>query len=165
MQLYLKQRVFTIGDQYDIYDVNGNPVFHVGSEIFTIGAKMHLCDLNGTELYYIRQNFTLFLAQYEIYRNDLLCAVVSQEFAFFSAKLNVESELGRFDITGDFMGMNFQITLNGQYFGSICKKWLSWGDTYELDIPDAGQAPFVCALVAAIDNCIHNDRKNHHGGF
>ena len=60
MKLYIKQRVFSLGDKYDIYDANENVVFDVKSELFTIGAKLHLYDLNGQELYYIKRRITFF---------------------------------------------------------------------------------------------------------
>lgn len=160
MKLYIKQRIFSLGDKYDVYDENQNIVFDVKSELFTIGAKLHLCDTRGQELYYIKRKLTFMLARFEIYRNNSLCATISQEFALFRAKLNVESSLGNFTINGDFMSMDYEISRNGQYFGSIHKKWLSWGDSYELDIPDAEDAGFICALVIAIDNCLHNENNN-----
>lgn len=160
MKLYIKQRVFSLGDKYDVYDAQENVVFNVESELFTIGAKLHLFDTQGQEIFYIKRNFTLFLADYEIYQGNDLIARINQEFSFFHAKLNVESVMGDFEINGDFMSMDYQITRNGQYFGGVYKKWLSWGDSYELDVPENQNAGFFCALVIAIDNCLHNE-SNH----
>jgi uncharacterized protein YxjI len=160
MKLYIKQRVFSLGDKYDVYDAQENVVFDVESQLFTIGAKLHLLDTQGRELFYIRRNLTFFLAEYEIYQGNNLVAKINQEFALFHSKLNVESALGNFALEGDFMSMNYQITRDGQYFGSVYKKWLSWGDSYELDVPDNQDAGFFCALVIAIDNCLHNE-SNH----
>lgn len=159
MKLYIKQRVFSLGDKYDIYDANENVVFDVKSELFTIGAKLHLYDLNGQELYYIKRRITFFLAKYEIYRNNTLCASISQEFTLFKSKLNVDSCYGSFTLNGDFFSMDYEIYKDGLYFGSVRKKWLSWGDSYELDIPEAENAGFFCAFVIAIDNCMHNENN------
>lgn len=161
MKLYLKQRIFSLGDKYDIYDENENVVFDVSSELFTIGAKLHLCNTNGQELYYIKRRFTLFLAQYEIYQNNNLCATINQELSFLSAKLNVDSCYGNLEISGEFLSMDYDITRDGQYYASVHKKWLSWGDSYEIDIPEAENAGFICALVIAIDNCLHNESNSN----
>mgnify|MGYP001015040508 CR=1 FL=1 len=157
MKLYLKQRVFSLGDKYDIYDANERVVFHVKSELFTLGAKLYLCDNNGQELYYIRGRITLFLAKYEIYKDNILCGTINQEMTFLKPRLNVKSLYGDFEIKGNLLGMDYEITRNGQYYGSVHKKWLSWGDSYELDILDEENAGFFCALVIAIDNCLHNE--------
>jgi uncharacterized protein YxjI len=159
MKLYIRQRIFSLGDKYDIYDVNQNVVFNVKSELFTIGAKLHLCDSYGQELYYIKRRITFFLAEYEIYKNSILCAAISQEFTLFRSKLNVESCYGNFTLKGDLFRMDYEIYKDGIYFGSVHKKWLSWGESYELDIPQEENAGFFCALVIAIDNCMHNENN------
>ena len=159
MNLYIKQRVFSIGDKYDVYDQNGNVVFDVKSEVFTIGAKIHLYDTSGQELYYIRQNFSLFLKQYEIHRLNNICATVKQEFRFFKPKLTISSMFGEFDIEGNLFNLDFEIRNQGNLIGSVHKKWLSWGDSYELYAPDGSDYAFFTALVVAIDNCVHNENR------
>ena len=160
MKLYLKQKIFSIKDKYNIFDVNENLVYHVVSEFFTIGAKLHLYNKHEQEEYYIKRRITFFLAKYEIYKNDVLCATVSQELSFLRSKLNVNSTYGNIGIKGNFLSMDYEMTRDGQYFGSVHKKWLSWGDSYEIDIPNEEHAGFMCALVIAIDNCLHNGNNN-----
>ena len=53
VNLYIRQRVLSLTDRYDIYDEYGNPYFHVKSEFLTLAAKLHLYDRTGAELYYI----------------------------------------------------------------------------------------------------------------
>lgn len=160
MKLYINQRVFSIGDKYDIYDEQQNAVYHVESELFTINAKLHLYNMQRQEMYYIKRKFTLFFAEYEIYQQDNLVACINQELSFFHPKLNVESVMGNFVIEGDFMSMDYQLSNDGAYFGSIQKKWFSWGDSYELDVANDENTGFFCALVIAIDNCLHNESSN-----
>lgn len=159
MYLYIKQKLFSIGDKYDVYDANGNVILDVKSEIFTFGAKIHICDVVGRELYYIQQNFSLFLKRYEIYRGENLCATIQQEFSFFHPHLTIQSDYGEFNITGDFFNLDYEIRNNNNLVGSVHKKWLSWGDSYELFIPDGSDYAFFATLVIAIDHCIHNERK------
>ena len=159
MYLYIKQRVFSIGDKYDVYDGNGNVVYDVKSEVFTIGAKIHLCDTSGRELFYIKQNFTLFRKQYEIYSGDGLFATVQQEFSFFKPRLTISSIYGEFAIEGSFLSLDFEIKNQGVLVGSVHKKWLSWGDSYEIYIPDGSDIAFFTSLVIAIDHCVHNENK------
>lgn len=160
MKLYIKQKVFSIGDSYNILDENGNAVFFVKSELFTLAAKLHLNDAAGNELYYIKKKITLFLSKYEIYQGNSLCAVISQKMTFMKSRMMVDSNMGSYEIEGDFLSMNYIIKKNGMLFGSLSKKFLSWGDSYELDIPNQTDAAFVCAMVIAIDNCLHNENNN-----
>ncbi len=159
MYLYIKQRVFSLGDKYDVYDENSNVVFNVQSEIFSFGAKLHLCNAAGMELYYIKQNFSLFLKKYEIYTGNSLYATVQQELSFFRPRLAISSIYGDHEIEGDFFHFDFEIKRLGMLVGSVHKKWLSWGDSYELYIPDGSDAAFFVALVIAVDNCVHNENR------
>ncbi|MGX8710609.1 LURP-one-related family protein [Clostridium sp. KNHs216] len=157
MDLYIKQKIFSLKDKYSVCNELGEPVYTVEGELFTWGAKIHLYDLMGRELYYIKQKVLTFLPEYEIFVGEQFCARIKKEFSFFTPRLNVQSSYGDFEIEGGFMEMDFSIYHNGQVFGEIHKKWLSWGDTYCLTVANPENAAFFTSMVIAIDNCMHNE--------
>ena len=159
MKLYIKQRIFSIGDKYDVFDEMQNVVYMVQGQVFSIGAKITIFDYTGRELYFIKQRITFLLAHYELYRDNQLVADVRSEFALFKARLSVTSGYGNFSMVGDIFAMDFEILKDGIPIGRISKKWLAWGDTYELDIYDNFDRDFFVALVITMDNCIHNGDK------
>jgi len=159
IKLYIRQKVFSIGDKYNITNELNQPVFRVESEIFTFGAKIHLYDAAGTELYFIQQKLFKFLPEYHIYNGDMLCAIVKKEFSFFTPKLNITSQFGDFTFEGNPFAMDFTILQDGIPIGELHKKWFTWGDSYELIIHDDNLAPFFCAIAIAIDNCLHNENN------
>lgn len=128
-------------------------------EIFTFGAKIHLYDAIGTELYFIQQKVFRFLPEYHIYNGKDLSAVVKKELSFFRPRLNITSQFGHFTIEGNLFAMDFAILNNGVVIGELHKKWLSWGDSYELIIHDDNLAAFFCALAISIDHCLHNENN------
>ena len=84
-------------------------------------------------------------------------ASIRKNFTFFGHSLSVDSGYGSFDIDGSVFGMEFTIDFNGRVLASISKEWLTWGDTYHLQTADDfSDPPFLCALLIAIDNCVHN---------
>lgn len=159
IKLYIRQKVFSIGDRYNIVNENGQPVFSVESEIFTFGAKIHLYDVTGQELYFIQQKLFKFLPEYNIYTGDSHCATIKKEFSFLKPRLNITSQFGDFTFDGNLFAMDFVILNNGNLVGELHKKWLSWGDCYELIVNDDNDAPFLCAISIAIDHCLHNENK------
>ncbi len=159
MTYYLKQKIFAIGDKYNIFYENQSPAYTVESQIFSFGAKLRLHDLSGNELFYIKQKLLNFLPTYEIYKGDTLCAIVKKRIAFLSHKIEVDSQYGNIEIDGDIFAYTFDIKLNGQFVGAISKKLLSWGDTYQINLADNQDHAFFLALVIAIDNCEHNNNK------
>ena len=159
MILYIKQKIFSFTDSYNVFDENLQPIYKVDSEFLTFLSKIHLCDLYGNELFFIKKKLKLILAEYEIYKGDTLYAVIKNEFSFFKPRLTVMSPFGEFQIEGNFMSMDFNIICDDIFIGSISKEWLSFGDSYKLHIADDKNAAFFTALVIAIDNCLHNEKR------
>ena len=157
MRLYIKQRVFSIGDTYNVYDEWGNEFFYVKSELFSFLAKIHLCDNTGKEVFLIKRKMSFWGAQYEVYSGEILCAVINQKVRFLRSELNISSQYGDFVVDGDFFSHNFRIYNNNSLIGEVRKAYLSWGDSYELDICSGADPAFFTALVIAIDNCMHNE--------
>jgi uncharacterized protein YxjI len=160
MNLYIRQRVFSLGDKYNVFNEQEQPVFTVQGQIFSFGAKIRLYDLAGNELYYIEQKLFRFLPEYHIFNCENLCAMVKKEFSFFKPRLHIQSQFGDFNMEGNLFGMDFEIQNGDQPVGEIHKKWLSFGDSYELVVHNPDDAAFFCTLVIAIDNCLHNE-NNH----
>lgn len=159
MILYIKQKIFSFTDSYNVFDENLQPIYKINSEFLAFLSKIHLCDLNGNELFFIKKKLKFILPEYEIYKGNTLYAEVKKEFSFFSPRLTVTSPFGEYQIEGNFIGMDFNITCDGMLFGTISKEWLSLGDSYKLQIADDKNAAFFTALVIAIDNCLHNENK------
>ncbi len=158
-KLYIKQKVFSFGDKYNIFNEAGQTVFTVQGEVFTFGAKIHLYDAIGTEIFFIEQKLFKFLPEYHIYSGNTLSAIIKKEFSLFTPKLSIQSELGDYTFEGNLFGMDFAILNNGFIIGELHKVWLSWGDSYELVVNDDNNVPLFCALTVAIDHCIHNENK------
>ncbi len=160
MRLFIKQRVFSIGDKYNILNEAGETVFYATSKIFSFGAKISLFDSYDSELFFIKQKVMSFLPQYHIYQGDNLCAVIKKEFSFLKPKLTVESNYGTYQLDGNLFALDFNVICDGRLIGSISKKLFTWGDSYVLDIQNDSDAAFFCSIVIAIDNCLHNSNNN-----
>jgi uncharacterized protein YxjI len=121
LELFIRQRVFSLGDKYDVYDERQEPVYHVQGELFSWGAKIHLYDLGGSELFYIRQKLLAFLPEYAVFQGENFCARIKKELSFFHPRLSVESSFGDFEITDNFMDMDYEITRDRIPMGEIHK--------------------------------------------
>lgn len=152
MNLYIKQRVFSWGDKFSIYDENGNERFHVEGEIFTLGKKLHLYDTVGNELAFIQQKVMSFLPKYYILRNNSPIAEIVKEFTFFKQEYSVNG-LG-WQVHGDFWAHEYEITSSGRLIASVSKEWLTWGDTYQIHLTNDTDTVNALAVVLVIDACI-----------
>ena len=68
-------------------------------------------------------------------------------------------EYGGWQCDGDFLSWNYSVTAGSRLVADIAKQFLSWGDTYTLDISDPGDEIMALMLVIAIDavNCSQNN--------
>ena len=158
MNLYMKQRIFSWGDKFSIYDAAGNECYYVEGEVFTFGKKLHLYDLNRRELVFIQQRLLTFLPKYEILRNGTQIAEVVKEFTFFRQEYSVNG-LG-WKVHGDIFSHDYEISTGGQHIARVSKEWFTLGDAYQIDIVDTVDEVTALAVVLVIDACIEAARNN-----
>lgn len=149
MKLYIKQKVFSWNDKFTVYDENGRDRYYVEGEFFSFGKKLHVYDLYGREVAYIEQKVMSFLPRFFVYVNGAEVAEIVKQFSFFIPKYSIEG-LG-WDINGDFWSHDYEITQNGRPIVRIMKEWMTWGDSYELNITNPNDEIVALAVVLTID--------------
>ena len=158
MNLYMKERVFSWGDKFDICDQNGTPKYFVAGEVFSWGKKLHVYDRFEREVAFIKQEVFSFLPCYKVIVNGNEVAQIRKEFTFFRPRYRVDG-LGWY-VEGSFLEHNYQITQNGRHIVSIDKEWMTWGDTYQISIAEDADEIVALAVVLTID-CVVEQQNNN----
>ena len=158
MNLYIKELVFTWGDKFDVCDRNGQMKYYVEGEIFSWGKKLHVYDRYNREVAFIKQELFTWMPCYCVFVGGGEVARIRKEFSFFRPKYRVDG-LG-WDVDGSFWEHSYQITQNGRPIVSIEKEWLTWGDTYELNIADDADEIVALAVVLTIDCVVEQQNDN-----
>jgi len=161
MRFVVRQKIFSFGDSFTIKDENGNDWFQVKGKVFSLGDKQRIYDMAGEEILYIEQKLFRFLPEYTIYYKGQPVAVVKKEFTFFKPRFNITSTSGRYTIEGNFWAMDFTILRDGVPVATVSKKWLSWSDTYGVDIDDNENYVLILAMVIVIDQVLHDNNSNN----
>ena len=157
MKLYMKQKVFSWADTFTVKDQMGEDKYSVKGEVFSWGKKLHVYDRSGREVAFIRQKLWTFMPRYMVSVNGTDVAEIVKEFTFLRPKYSI---LGPgWDVDGSFWEHDYEVTENGRPIVSIRKEWMTWGDTYELDIADTGNEVMALAVVLAID-CVLDAQQN-----
>lgn len=149
MKLYIKEKVFSWGDKFTVKDEYGNDRYYVEGEVFSWGKKLHVYDMAGNEVAFIKQEVWSFLPRYYVFCDDKQVAEIKKEFTFIFPKYSIEG-LG-WEIEGRFMAHDYEITQSGRTIVSIRKEWMTWGDSYELDIRNPEDEIVALAVVLTID--------------
>lgn len=158
MKFYVREKVFSFGDNFTIKDIDGYDAYKVVGKVFSFGNKLHLYSMDGRELAYIEQKLFKFLPEYHIHMDNSVVAVLKKEFSFFKPRLHIDSIFGSFDIEGNIFAYNFTVYRNGVSVADISKRAFAFSDTYEVDINDNESYPFILSMVIVIDQIFHDNR-------
>lgn len=157
MRLYIKQRVFSWTDSYDVYDESGQPRYFVKAEWLTLGHQIHVYDKrSGQEVGAVHQRLLTFLPAFDIVLGGREMGTVRKQFTMFTPSYQVDYR--GWDVQGDFFGWDYTVTDGRREVMAISKELFRWGDTYVLDYGSIADELPGLLLVIAIDaaNCDHN---------
>ena len=157
MKLYIKEKVFSWTDRFTVRDDRGNDKYYVEGEFFSWGKKLHVYDLQGREVAFIKQEVWSFMPRYYVLVGGRQVAEIRKEFTFFFPKYSIDG-LG-WEIDGSFWEHEYEITQNGMPIVTISKEWMTWGDSYELDIANPAHEIVALAVVLTID-CVNEAQRS-----
>lgn len=157
MKLYIKQKVFSFGAKFSVKDEDGNDRYFVEGEVLTLGRKLHIYDAYDNEVAFVRQKLLTFMPKFTVEVGGEEVAEIVKEFTLFKPKYYVDG-LG-WEVDGELFAHDYVITCGNEEIVSIHKAWMSWGDTYELDIADDTNEITALAVVLAIDSVLDNDNN------
>ena len=149
MKLYIKEKVFSWGDKFTVKYEFGNDKYIVEGEVFSWGKKLHVYDMHGYQVAFIKQEVWSFLPRYYVFCDDKQVAEIKKEFSFLFPRYSIAG-LG-WKIEGRFMAHEYEITQHGHPIVTITKEWMTWGDSYELDIRDPKDEIVALAVILTID--------------
>ncbi|HNY28891.1 MAG TPA: LURP-one-related family protein [Candidatus Sumerlaeota bacterium] len=161
MRYLMKQKLFSLGDDFYIQDESGQNAFFVDGKVFALGDQLSFQDLAGNELAFIRQKLLAWGPTYEIYRDGTLYATVQKDlFSFLHCCFSVDVP-GPDDLEaeGDFLNHEYTFTRQGFPIATVSKQWFSWADTYGVEIARGEDEVLLLACSVVIDMACH-DEKN-----
>ena len=147
--LYMRQKVFSWKDRFTIWGEDHEDRYYVEGEFFSLGKKLHIYDAQGRELGLVAQKPWSFKPRFFVYVQGIQVAEVVKEITFFKPKYTINGL--NWEVAGDVFGHNYEIRSQGRSVVRVHKQWLTWGDSYEIDILDNRDEINALAVVLAID--------------
>ncbi len=161
MRYYIKQKVFSIGDKFDIFDENQNPVYHVEGKFFSISNKLRFLDVNDGEILNAKRKILSFFPTYYMYdESGTEVAMIRKKISFLGSKFVFNFKGKPMMITGNLFAHDFSIEDEGMSIVSVQKKYISWGDTYEINIDESHDTELFLFAVVILDQILHEGSKS-----
>ena len=136
-----------------VKDMEERDVFYVKGKFWTVTRKKFVQDMEGNLLYTVRNKFwTFFVKKAMVYDKDgNQVAFIRRKFWSVHDRYFVQSSLGNLEITGNILGFDYHIILDGKEIGHVARK-TSLRDSFVLSLEDGYDLSFFVAFVIAIDN-------------
>lgn len=154
MRYHLRERAWSLREDFVIRDDAGNAVLEVRGKFFHIGDDLILFDRsNRQELAHIKQRVISLLPHYDIYRDGQHWASVSEQFRLFGERFKVRGDNGMvFHVDGDIWQWNFGVSDDyGNLLGRVSRQLSIFRDSYAIDIAAGVDVPFIIALAIVIE--------------
>ncbi|MEO1768243.1 LURP-one-related/scramblase family protein [Candidatus Enterococcus ferrettii] len=158
-KLYIKQKVFSISEKFTVMDDQQNPRYYVEGSFLRIPKTFRIEDEQGREISKITKKTISLLPKFfvEIDGQDMI--EISKHLTFLKAHYSIEAE--GMSVEGNWWDMDFIVEKNGHRIADINKRWISWGDTYEVTILDESYEHLIISLVIAIDRVKEDERASN----
>jgi uncharacterized protein YxjI len=154
-KLFIKQKVFSIGEKFTVMDEQQNPRYYVEGSFMKIPKSFTILDEGHREIGEITKKVFSLLPKFFVEVHGKEAIVLEKELTFFKARYSIQAE--GIDVQGNWWDMDFTVQRQGRPIAEIHKRWISWGDTYEITIYEEELEDLIICLVIAIDRVKADD--------
>ncbi|MFO0953234.1 MAG: LURP-one-related family protein [Isosphaeraceae bacterium] len=163
MRYVLRQKILSWGEDFTIHDESGREVYYVDGKAFSLGHQLSILDFAGREQAYIRQKLLSWGPSYTVERGGEVLAVVRKHLStLFACKFTVDVP-GPDDLeaSGGLLDHEYTFERGGRTVARVTKHWVSFSDSYGVEIDDDEDQVLILASAVVIDLACHDSA---HGG-
>ncbi|RCS41142.1 hypothetical protein DTL42_21445 [Bremerella cremea] len=161
MRYVIKERFWSWGDKYYVYNEHQDPVYEIVGKVFSWGDQLSFRDMQGNELAYISQRLLSWMPCYEIYLQGELFAVMRKKFTWFQQKFVLDIPgPNDYTIDGSFWVHNYAFQRQGRTVAKISKAFWAWTDSYGIEtVKGEDDVTILCACIV-IDQILDDQRSD-----
>lgn len=156
MRYIVRERIFSIGNKFNIKDEDGDTRFIVEGKVLTLRKKLKMYDQFKNLRLEIKEKLFRLLSEYVIVEDRKKIAKIKRKISPISPKYTINSIYGKYRVNGDILRYDFTISKGSKIVARISKKFIRMSDTYVVDIVESEDQAFILALVIVLDQ-IHHD--------
>lgn len=158
MTLYLRKKVFTHGNDYEVLNEANSVIYTAKGDVLSREAHFYLYDQMGKELVYIAEQRLSNQRSYEISVNNSIKGTLKKESTWKNTTIVVSSTQGEFQVSKAYGGSDFEILFNHSQIGTVKKDNNSFHGAYILSLFQEEYVEFFVAMLLAIDNLIEHEK-------
>ena len=156
----IRQKLFSIGDDFWIENQDGQKVFKVDEKVLRLRDTLVFEDMDGNKLCQIQERWLPIKETMAIDGPDgeQMAVVKKALLTPLRAKWDVKVKDGPdLDVQGDILDHEYSIKQGWNKVAEVSKKWFSLTDTYGVEIDSGQNDILILAIAIAIDMMAHDD--------
>ncbi len=166
MRYVIRERFFHLGEDSDITDDQGHPVYHVDGKVLTLHNTLLVRDLAGNEVAKVERQLIALRPTYHITRQGQELAEVHKKlFSPFVDRFSIDvagPQPYEMSLTGSLLEHEYTIARNNQTVATVSKRWISLTNTYGVDIAAGEDDLLILASVLALDLAEDREDQEQH---
>jgi uncharacterized protein YxjI len=156
----IRQKLFSIGDDFWIENQRGQKVFKVDGKALRLRKTLIFEDMKGNKLCQIQERLLPIKETMAIDGPDgkQLAVVKKALITPLRDKWDVNVKDGPdLDVQGDILDHEYAIKQGWKKVAEVSKKWFRLTDTYGVEIDPGQNDILILAIAVAIDMMVHDD--------
>jgi len=157
----IREKFFSIGDDFDVLDEHGTKLLHVDGKVLSLRNKVVIEDPAGTEVASVHRHLVALRPTYEITIGGEKAAEVRKKlFTPFRESFTIDVPgPDDLEMKGDLLDHEYVIERGGVEVAAVSKRWLTIRDTYGVQVADGADPLLVIGAVLALDLAMERDEK------
>ena len=165
MRYVIREKFFRLGEDSQITDEGGRPVYDVDGKVWSLHDRLVMRDTSGNEVATVKRQLIALTPTYLIDRPGQGETAVRKHFInlfgdHFTIDIPGPDDL---EMDGDLFEHEYRISQGGAVVATVSKRWIALTETYGVETAPGQDDALILAAVLALDLAEDRERLEHHG--
>jgi uncharacterized protein YxjI len=154
----MRQQLVSIGEDFDIADEHGNPLYRVDGKALRLRETFVIEDLQGREVATIREKKLALRESMDVLRaGNKIATIRKARFAPFREKFSIDVEGTQEMLAqGNILDHEYEILRGDEAVGRVSKHRFALSDTYGIEVARGEDEGLVLAVAVALEEMAHD---------
>jgi uncharacterized protein YxjI len=159
MRYAVREKLFSIGDDFWITDEQGGKAFLVDGKVLRLRQTLEIQDPGGRVLVSVRKKLIALHETMEIEEDGAVVATVRKALVspLHHRSIVDLADGSQLEAVGNILDKEFEITAGGQVLARISRAWFRTRDTYGVEVAPGQDDVLFLAIAVALDRIRRDD--------
>jgi uncharacterized protein YxjI len=162
MRYVIREKFFRLGEDSQITDESGNPVYEVDGKVWSLHDTLKMRDMRGQEVATVKRQLIALTPTYTIERPGQDATQVRKHFInLFGDRFTIDIPgPNDLELVGDLFDHEYQVKRGGDVVATVSKRWLTLTDTYGVETAPGEDDVLLLASALALDLAEDRERRD-----